>query len=91
MARRTDDGSRCTPTGPSTAEKLLLNDWPVILIVTDAIAAVSEAARKFHGIGGQYTVLIGHSFGGLVVERAVAHAINAEMHGHAAPDRSLPR
>ncbi len=56
----------------------------------DAIAAVSEAARKFHGSGGQYTVLIGHSFGGLVVERAVAHAINAEMHGHAAPDRSLP-
>lgn len=56
----------------------------------DAIAAVSEAARKFHGRGGQYTVLIGHSFGGLVVERAVAHAINAETHGHAAPDRSLP-
>lgn len=56
----------------------------------DAIAAVSEAARKFHPSDGQYTVLIGHSFGGLVVERAVAHAINAEMHGHAASDRSLP-
>jgi hypothetical protein len=56
----------------------------------DAIAAISQAAREAHGAGGQYTVLIGHSFGGLVVERAVAHAINAEMHGHAAADRSLP-
>jgi hypothetical protein len=56
----------------------------------DAIAAVSQAARESHGPGGQYTVLIGHSFGGLVVERSVAHAINAEMHGHAAADRSLP-
>ena len=56
----------------------------------DAIAAISQAARESHGAGGQYTVLIGHSFGGLVVERAVAHAINAEMHGHAAADRSLP-
>jgi len=56
----------------------------------DAIAAVSQAARESHGAGGQYTVLIGHSFGGLVVERSVAHAINAEMHGHAAADRSLP-
>jgi hypothetical protein len=56
----------------------------------DAIAAVSEAARKFHTNERQYTVLIGHSFGGLIVERAVAHAINAEMHGHGAPDRSLP-
>ena len=56
----------------------------------DAIAAISQAARETHGAGGQYTVLIGHSFGGLVVERAVAHAINAEMHGHALADRSLP-
>ncbi len=56
----------------------------------DAIAAVSQAARESHGASGQYTVLIGHSFGGLVVERAVAHAINAEMHGHVAADRSLP-
>lgn len=56
----------------------------------DAIAAVSQAAREAHGPGDQYTVLIGHSFGGLVVERSVAHAINAEMHGHAAADRSLP-
>ena len=56
----------------------------------DAIAAMSEAARKFHGAGGQYTILLGHSFGGLIVERAVAHAINAEMHGHADIDRSLP-
>jgi hypothetical protein len=56
----------------------------------DAIAAVSQAARESRGPGEQYTVLIGHSFGGLVVERSVAHAINAEMHGHAAADRSLP-
>jgi hypothetical protein len=56
----------------------------------DAIAAVSQAARESHASDRQYTVLIGHSFGGLVVERAVAHAINAEMHGHAPADRSLP-
>jgi hypothetical protein len=56
----------------------------------DAIAAISQAARESHGASQQYTVLIGHSFGGLVVERAVAHAINAEMHGHATADRSLP-
>jgi hypothetical protein len=56
----------------------------------DAIAAVSQAARESHTADGQYTVLIGHSFGGLVVERAVAHAINAEIHGHAPADRSLP-
>lgn len=53
----------------------------------DAIAAVSEAARKK---SSQYTVLLGHSFGGLIVERSVAHAINAEIHGHATADRSLP-
>lgn len=56
----------------------------------DAIAAISEAARKYHGLRNQYTILLGHSFGGLIVERSVAHAINAEMHGHADPDRSLP-
>jgi hypothetical protein len=56
----------------------------------DAIAAISQAARESHQSDGQYTVLIGHSFGGLVVERAVAHAINAEIHGHALADRSLP-
>src|SRR6202011_3867260 len=55
----------------------------------DAIAAVSEAARK-HGTANQYSVLLGHSFGGLIVERSVAHAINAEIHGHASADRSLP-
>ena len=53
----------------------------------DAIAAISEAARKK---SNQYTVLLGHSFGGLIVERSVAHAINAEIHGHANADRSLP-
>lgn len=56
----------------------------------DAIAAVSEAARKYHATTGQYTILLGHSFGGLVVERSVAHAINAEMHGHANSEQSLP-
>jgi hypothetical protein len=55
----------------------------------DAIAAVSEAARQAHG-RDQYTILLGHSFGGLIVERSVAHAINAEMHGHATAERSLP-
>jgi hypothetical protein len=55
----------------------------------DAIAAISEAARK-KGAANQYTILLGHSFGGLIVERSVAHAINAEIHGHAAADRSLP-
>jgi hypothetical protein len=55
----------------------------------DAIAAISEAARTDHP-EGQYTILMGHSFGGLVVERSVAHAINAEMHGHANVGQSLP-
>jgi pimeloyl-ACP methyl ester carboxylesterase len=55
----------------------------------DAIASISEAARKYHG-RRQYTVLLGHSFGGLIVERSVAHAINAEIHGHADADRSMP-
>ena len=35
-------------------------------------------------------MLLGHSFGGLIVERSVAHAINAEIHGHADADRSMP-
>lgn len=56
----------------------------------DAIASISEEARKDHGTGGQYTVLLGHSFGGLIVERSVAHAINAEIHGHADSARSMP-
>ena len=55
----------------------------------DAIAAISETARK-KGPANQYTILLGHSFGGLIVERAVAHAINAEIHGHAPADRSMP-
>jgi hypothetical protein len=55
----------------------------------DAIASISEAARKYHG-ARQYTVLLGHSFGGLIVERSVAHAINAEIHGRADADRSMP-
>ncbi len=57
----------------------------------DAIATVAEAARKYHAADGQYTILLGHSFGGLVVERSVAHAINAEIHGRSTdPAKALP-
>ena len=56
----------------------------------DAIASVSEAARENHSSNEQYTILIGHSFGGLVVERSVAHAINAEIHGHENLSKNLP-
>ena len=69
----------------ATAERLASN-----YDCYDAIASISEAARKTHGQGGQYTVLLGHSFGGLIVERAVAHAINAEIHGHANAEQSMP-
>src|SRR5204863_4887255 len=68
----------------ATAERLASN-----YDCYDAIASISEAARKNHGTR-QYTVLLGHSFGGLIVERSVAHAINAEIHGHADADRSMP-
>jgi pimeloyl-ACP methyl ester carboxylesterase len=68
----------------ATAERLASN-----YDCYDAIASISEVARKYHG-AHQYTVLLGHSFGGLIVERSVAHAINAEIHGHADADRSMP-
>jgi pimeloyl-ACP methyl ester carboxylesterase len=68
----------------ATAERLASN-----YDCYDAIASISEQARK-HGLGNQYTVLLGHSFGGLIVERAVAHAVNAEIHGHADAERSMP-
>jgi pimeloyl-ACP methyl ester carboxylesterase len=68
----------------ATAERLASN-----YDCYDAIASISEQARK-HGLGNQYTVLLGHSFGGLIVERSVAHAVNAEIHGHADADRSMP-
>lgn len=68
----------------NTAERLASN-----YDVYDAIASISEEARKDHP-GKQYTVLLGHSFGGLIVERSVAHAINAEIHGHADAPRSMP-
>jgi hypothetical protein len=68
----------------NTAERLASN-----YDVYDAIASISEEARKDHP-GRQYTVLLGHSFGGLIVERSVAHAINAEIHGHADAPRSMP-
>jgi pimeloyl-ACP methyl ester carboxylesterase len=56
----------------------------------DAISSVAEAARKHHRRENEYTILLGHSFGGLVVERAVAHAIDAEMHGRATKYNSMP-
>jgi hypothetical protein len=56
----------------------------------DAISSVAEAARGHHRRANRYTVLIGHSFGGLVVERAVAHAIDAKMHGRGAKGSELP-
>ena len=68
----------------ATAERLASN-----YDCYDAITSISEEARR-KGSGDQYTVLLGHSFGGLIVERSVAHAINAEIHGHAAADRSMP-
>jgi hypothetical protein len=68
----------------ATAERLASN-----YDCYDAIASISEEARR-KGRGNQYTVLLGHSFGGLIVERSVAHAINAEIHGHAEADRSMP-
>jgi hypothetical protein len=68
----------------NTAERLASN-----YDVYDAIASISEDARKDHP-GKQYTVLLGHSFGGLIVERSVAHAINAEIHGRADPSHSMP-
>ena len=68
----------------NTAERLASN-----YDVYDTIASISEEARKDYP-GKQYTVLLGHSFGGLIVERSVAHAINAEIHGHADASRSMP-
>jgi hypothetical protein len=68
----------------ATAERLASN-----YDCYDAIASISEEARR-KGRGNQYTVLLGHSFGGLIVERSVAHAINAEIHGHADAERSMP-
>ncbi|HEU0209620.1 MAG TPA: hypothetical protein VFQ78_11660 [Candidatus Udaeobacter sp.] len=68
----------------TTAERLASN-----YDCYDAIASISEEARK-HGRSGNYTVLLGHSFGGLILERSVAHAVNAEIHGHADSERSMP-
>jgi hypothetical protein len=68
----------------NTAERLASN-----YDCYDAIASISEETRK-HKPEPQYTVLLGHSFGGLIVERSVAHAINAEIHGRADADRAMP-
>ncbi len=67
----------------ATAERLASN-----YDCYDAIASIEEAARRDHP-NEHYTVLLGHSFGGLIVERSVAHAINAEIHG-GDPSRSMP-
>ena len=56
----------------------------------DAISSVAEAARRNRKGQEQYTILLGHSFGGLVVERAVAHAIDSQMHGRSHGRNSLP-
>ena len=45
----------------------------------DAIWSLTSRARA-KGAGANYTVLLGHSFGGLVVERTVAHSIITGMH-----------
>ncbi len=56
----------------------------------DAISSIAEAARKHRKGQEQYTILLGHSFGGLVVERAVAHSIDSQMHGRSHGRNSLP-
>ena len=56
----------------------------------DAISSIAEAARGHHSRSAQYTILIGHSFGGLVVERAVAHALDEKMHGRNAKGAEMP-
>jgi pimeloyl-ACP methyl ester carboxylesterase len=56
----------------------------------DAISSIAEAARGHHSRSAQYTILIGHSFGGLVVERAVAHALDEKMHGGNAKGAGMP-
>ncbi len=56
----------------------------------DAISSIAEAARGHHSRTARYTILIGHSFGGLVVERAVAHALDEKMHGRNAKGAEMP-
>lgn len=54
----------------------------------DAISSISAATRA-HG-REQTTILMGHSFGGLVAERSVAHAINASLHNPPAATSASP-
>ena len=56
----------------------------------NAIATIAHAARAYHEKDKQYTLLLGHSFGGLIVERAVAHAASAAMNGLAVSQQDLP-
>ena len=72
--------------GRKTAAERLASNFDCF----DAISSIAEAARKHHRRENEYTILLGHSFGGLVVERAIAHAIDAEMHGRATKYNSMP-
>ena len=54
----------------------------------DAIASVTQTARAHSE--GQYTILIGHSFGGLIVERAVARALDQINHGMSDTTKGTP-
>jgi pimeloyl-ACP methyl ester carboxylesterase len=58
----------------SAAERLASNNDCI-----DAISDLSATARS-RGRDRHYVVLMGHSLGGLVVERAVAHSIAAAVH-----------
>jgi hypothetical protein len=69
-----------------TAAERLANNFDCF----DAISSVAEAARVYHTRENRYSILIGHSFGGLVVERAVAHALDAKMHGRDGRGSEMP-
>lgn len=54
----------------------------------DTILQITSAARK-KGREDNYTILLGHSFGGLVLERVVAHSITAAVNDDSR-DLNLP-
>lgn len=58
----------------AAAERLASNNDCI-----DAIWSLTSKARA-KGSDSNYTILIGHSFGGLVVERTVAHSLVTGMH-----------
>lgn len=55
-----------------------------------AIAAIASAARDHHRREDRYTILCGHSFGGLIVERAVAVSVNFALHHDLPSDQIMP-